>query len=398
MRARRLSVFLPRPTDFYRGLLPQMLTGFEQAGFEVSGTTELLGEAELVKWCREHRTDVVLEMNRTRSEAPFLPREVRHVSWIVDFLGRSEDQIRGSDLTYFFTTGWVAAFAYDTFADWLPPGTCPRTYAPRKIPVAADVSVAGHVPPPWTELELSRNLSRTARPLLFRDFLPTFQEYLAVIQRRLNTLVDVESINHGTLWSEANRIVEVATGDGIVDDPVIKYDLLGRLPRTGLRPAMVREALSAGFSTRIYGTKGWSAWPEFAPHYQGFLAEPSELAKTYESSRMNLHEGEGMHFRSLDCLASGGLLFYCTPRKGRDLRGGWNYCPPGAKLALPSGLLSAGEHFVEYYPGELAEVARYYADHPAECDALRERARAAICEHHTWRHRALKIARDLELI
>ena len=85
MRARRLSVFLPRPTGFYRGLLPQILRGFEQAGFEVSGTTQLLGEAELVEWCREHRADVVFEMNRSRSQVPFLPRSVKHVSWVLSF-------------------------------------------------------------------------------------------------------------------------------------------------------------------------------------------------------------------------------------------------------------------------------------------------------------------------
>ena len=109
MKPLRLSVFLPRPTGFYRGLLPQMLRGFEQAGFEVSGTTEHLGEAELLDWCRSHKTDVVFEMNRTRSEVPFLPRSILHISWVVDFLGRTEAQIQGSDLTYFFTTGWVTA-------------------------------------------------------------------------------------------------------------------------------------------------------------------------------------------------------------------------------------------------------------------------------------------------
>jgi hypothetical protein len=374
------------------------LSGFEQAGFEVSGTTELLGEAALVEWCREHRTEVVFEMNRTRSEVPFLPRSVQHVSWIVDYLGRTEAQIKGSDITYFFTTGWVGSFAYDTFADWLPPGTCPRAYAPRGSSFESDVSVAGHVPAPWTELELNRNLSRTQRPLLFRDFLPPFLDYLSATELRLNTRLDVEAVNHGTLWAEVNRRVELATGAGIVDDAVIKYDILGRLPRTGLRPAMVGEALAAGYSLRIYGTKGWSAWPEFAPHYRGFLEAPSELASAYESSRMNLHEGEGMHFRSLDCLASGGLLLYCTPRKAADLRGGWNYWPPGAKVTLAGAPLLPGEHFVEYYPGELAEKARYYLAHPTETAAVRERARMAICEYHTWRHRALKVARDLEAL
>jgi Glycosyl transferases group 1 len=394
MRARRLSVFLPRPTGFYRGLLPQMLSGFAEAGFEVSGKSELLAEAELVQWCRAHQTDVVFEMNRTRSEVPFLPRHVLHASWIVDFLGRTEAQIKGSDLTYFFTTGWVSAFPYGSFADWLPPGTCPSTYAPRGVPFESDVSVAGHVPLPWTEAELNRNISRSQRPLLFRELLPIFQDYLTALEGRLVT----EVATHATHWDEVNRIVCAATGDGIVDDPVVKYDILGRLPRTGQRPGMVSEALDAGLSLRIYGTKGWSAWPKFAPHYRGFLEQPADLASVYESSRMNLHEGEGMHFRALDCLAAGGPLFYCTPRKSTDPRGGWTFSAPGTKVSLPSAPLVPGEHYVEYYPGELAEKARYYSAHPAELDALRQRARAIVCEHHTWRHRALKIAADLSSI
>ena len=391
MRAPRLTVFLPRPTGFYRGLLPQMLRGFEQAGFEVSGTTESLGEAAIMQWCRSHQPDVVFDMNRTRSQIPFLPRGVVHVSWIVDFLGRTEEQIQGSDLTYFFTTGWVRAFRYDTFSDWLPPGACPSTYAPRRVAFESDVSVAGHVPPPWSEAELNRDVSRGPRPFLFRDLLADFQAYV----RGLDPEQDAD---HGSYWQEVNRLVRVATGDDIVDDPAVRYDLLGRLPRTGLRQSMVSEVLNAGCSLRIFGTKSWTAWPDLAPHYRGFLDSPAELAQAYASSRINLHEGEGMHFRSLDCLAAGGLLFYCTTKKSTDARGGWNWAPPGTRLHHCSPPLIAGEHYVEYYPGELAEKARFYLARPALCEKLRHNARSLICQHHTWRHRALKVKADLESI
>ena len=391
MRAPRVSVFLPRPTGFYRGLLPQMLSGFEQAGFEVSGTSESLGEAEIVQWCRSHQPDVVLDMNRTRSQVPYLPRDVVHVSWIVDFLGRTEEQIQGSDLTYFFTAGWVRAFPYDTFSDWLPPGSCPSTYAPCAAAFASDVSVAGHVPPPWSEAELNRNVSRGQQPWPFRELLAQFQAYVRGL--------DPEYVgDHGAHWREVNRLVHAATGEDIVDDAAVRYDLLGRLPRTGLRRSMVSEALSAGHSLRIYGTKGWTAWPELAPHYRGFLDSPADLARAYSSSRINLHEGEGMHFRSMDCLAAGGLLFYCTSKKSTDPRGGWNWIPPGTNVRYRSPPLVAAEHYVEYYPGELAEKARFYLARPALCDKLRQNARSLICEHHTWRHRALKVKADLQAI
>lgn len=391
MKPVRLSVFLPRPTGFYRGLLPQIMRGFEQAGFEVSGTTDLLGEAELLEWCRSHKTDVVFEMNRTRSEVPFLPRSILHISWVVDFLGRTEAQIKGSEITYFFTTGWVMAFPYDTFCDWLPPGSCPDTYAPSGAPFESDVSVAGHVPPPWNDTELNRNVSRTSRPMSFGDLLAQYQSYLEEVERNFLTQV----ANHGTHWDAVNRLVGEATGEGIVDDPAIKYDLLGRLPRTGLRQSMVTEALEAGHSLRIFGTKGWTAWPALAPHYRGFLDEPAELARVYATSRINLHEGVGMHFRSMDCLATGSLLFYCTRRKSTDEQGPWNWRQPSGNMSDYQPPLVPDEHYVEYYPGEFAEKARYYLAHPAQLERVRANAHAAILEGHTWRHRAQKIARDL---
>ena len=55
-------------------------------------------------------------------------------------------------------------------------------------------------------------------------------------------------------------------------------------------------------------------------------------------------------------------------------------------------------HYVEYYPGEFAEKARFYLAHPALAEKLRQNARSIIAEHHTWRHRALKFARDLEAL
>jgi glycosyltransferase involved in cell wall biosynthesis len=51
---------------------------------------------------------------------------------------------------------------------------------------------------------------------------------------------------------------------------------------------------------------------------------------------------------------------------------------------------------VEYYPGELAEKARFYLARPALCEKLRHNARALICQHHTWRHRALQVKADLQ--
>jgi hypothetical protein len=211
-------------------------------------------------------------------------------------------------------------------------------------------------------------------------------------ERKIETLVS----NHGTHWDAINRLVSEATGDGIIDDPAVKYDLLGRLPRTGLRQSMVSEALKAGHSLRIFGTKGWLGWPELAPYYGGFLEEPADLARVYTSTRINLHEGVGMHFRSMDCLAAGSLLFYCTRRKSTDPQGPWNWRQPTGSMSDYQPPLLPGQHYVEYYPGELAEKSRYYLAHPEQIEKIRQSARQAILEGHTWRHRALKIARDLE--
>ena len=103
-----------------------------------------------------------------------------------------------------------------------------------------------------------------------------------------------------------------------------------------------------------------------------------------------------MHFRSMDCLAAGSMLFYCTRRKSTDVQGPWNWRQPSGNMSDYQPLLLPGEHYVEYYPGELAEKSRYYLAHPEQIQKIRGNAREAILAGHTWRHRALKIARDLQ--
>jgi hypothetical protein len=210
MKPLRISVLLPRPTGFYRGLLPQMMSGFQAAGFEANGTCESLDEAGVLKWCREHQSDVVFDMNRTRSQLPELPRHVRHVTWIVDYLGRTDEQIKGSDITYFFTTGWVASFPHSSFVDWFPPGSCTDTYAPSGAAFESDAAVAGHVPPPWSESELSRNVSKTERLFSFGELVQQFQAWVQALR-------DDDEATHSSYWSAANRIVRAATGDDITD-------------------------------------------------------------------------------------------------------------------------------------------------------------------------------------
>jgi hypothetical protein len=396
MGSGRLALFLPRSTPFYRALWPQMARGFREAGFQVQGGEKLLDEAEMVRFCRSFQPDVVFEMNRTRREAPFLPADVRHVAWIVDFQGRRDEAIQGSELTYLFDPYWRQVFRFGSFVDWLPPGSCAQSYRPGGVSHACDVSFIGHIPRPWSALELARNVSRSQVVLRFEQLLRLYLH-----QRRVAHFVgrDAEgSWDHARYWRFANNLARERTGQPLVDDPVVAYDLLGRVPRMGIRQAMLAEARELTDSLRIWGTDSWQQWPEFAPFYQGLLEAPEDLRQAYAGSRINLHEGVGMHFRALDCLASGGLLFYATETKSGERRGGWGWPLDLWGYGEIDSVPRAGRHYVEYYPGELAELGRFYLDHPDQADRIRAAAHEEVAQHHTWFHRARKVARDLAYV
>ncbi|TPV95181.1 MAG: glycosyltransferase family 1 protein [Myxococcales bacterium FL481] len=399
MPIRRLSCFLPRETPFYANLLRQIQRGFEQCGIECSGALRLLDPAELRQWCREVRPDVVLEMNRARNAAEGLPPDVKHIVWLVDLAGRPADDYRGSDITYFFGPAWGLDISHEGYRRCLVPGSCVDDYPHRPATHEFELSFAGHIPGPWTPEELERDLTSNPGELSFGEFLPAYECRLHEIWDAPLALDD--NLHHGlrysrkrvrrpdSRWNPLTVAKEVVTrlcgGELNLADDRLRYDVIERARRHLNRGGLAQAMLSTGRSVAFYGSSTWSEWSAFASSYRGWLEGPRQLGPAYAGSTINMHEGEGVHFRSMDVMATGGLLAF--RQTARD--------------SSPGGIASMFEPGVHYLPfkiEELTEAVGSWLDQPDRLNSIRHAAATEIRARHTWRHRAESILVDLDRV
>lgn len=374
MSVGHISIFLPRDTDFYRGLLAQMRRGFEELGVTTSGALRHLGADEMHDWCGAHRPDVVFEMNRPRRDAPFLPHDVRHICWLVDFNGRPLEHFEGSDITYLFGVTWPECYPHKGFSRWFGPGACPLDYPAVSREFDVDTSFVGHGPKPWTAAELSRDVTGGRGACSFAELLPGFERRIRQNRDRLRSATDF-------LHLAQDACAELSSQPLILDE-VLQYDVTCRVIRHLNRCDLLDAVLTSESSMALYGPPNWNQWPRYAPYYRGWLSTPEELHRVYVTSAVNLHEGNGIHFRSMDVMSSGGLLMF------RET----------AHDAKHGGIRSMFEPWVHYVPFTLDTLPERLAQCRIDCaraKKIRKEAARAIHAAHTWRHRAQEVLRDL---
>lgn len=371
---KHVSIFLPRDTDFYRGLFSQMIRGFEAAGVRASGALRHLEAAEMREWCAAHRPDVVFEMNRPRRDAEFLPRHIAHVCWVVDFNGRPLGHFEGSEITYLFSDTWPEHYPHtNAFFRWFGPGACELEYPETEHRGEVDASFVGHVPNPWSDAELERDMTGVGAC--------TFGELLADAERLMKEHRDGL---HSTedFMDLVDRACRARCGHGLQLDEVLRYDVTCRLIRHINRTELADAVLEADASLSLFGPVNWSRYARYAPFYRGWLSTPVELRRVYATSRANLHEGTGIHFRQMDAMSTGGLVFFReTPNDHAE-----------------GGIARLFEPYVHYVPftlDTLGERLNGVLADPVRAQAMRTAAARAIRAHHTWRHRAEEVLADL---
>ncbi len=380
-RLRHLAIFLPCTNPFYLGLLVGMKRGFEAVGVTVSGWTELPDEVSYLEFVRLVKPDAILEMNRTRRQRPYLPREVGHISWMVDSAEWPYDQLGDSELIYFIGRHWADRFRARSqgFVDWLPPGTDPVAYAFGQAEPISRFGFAGHIPKPWTAEQEARVVASTPQGNL--DFGRLFR-WCCERWRVPPAGFDNECYLADALAAAAARLgvpVELA-------DPRLRYDISCRTVRLINRTWLADTVLEVSPSFRLGGPPNWPLYPRYAPHYIGPLHGAQALGDFYRTSQFNLHEGVGPHFRVFDCLAAGGLLF-CRRAADNDLPGGL------------ASVLEPGRHYLEF--GDSAELRAQTDDlvrHPERRSDIIQAARAQVEREHSWAVRARKIVDDYQRV
>lgn len=373
---RHVSIFLPRPTPFYAGLLQQLRRGFEALGVATSGLCRQLEGEELAQWCAAHRPDIVFEMNRPRRDVPSLPTSILHVTWVVDLNGRALDYFEGSEITYLFSPGWNRLFSHAGFHRWFGPGADTSIYAPLPLGAARDLGATfvGHIPRPWSDEELQRDVTGGAGAWRFADLLAAIEPWLAQWPDDRRPWVD------DTL-DAAEYFCKRATGVSLVADDRLRYDIRGRIVRHLGRQTTADVMLRHCEDVHFFGPENWRLWPRYAPHYRRHLDTPAELADVFQRSRATFHEGEGVHFRAVDAMATGTLLFF---------REHWHDVHLGglAKVFEP------GVHYVPFTEATLEAQLQRLREEPEMVARIQAEAAAEIARAHTWRHRAAQVLRD----
>lgn len=379
-RRQHVSIFLPRPTPFYAGLLEQLRRGFEAVGVATSGLCRHLEADELTQWCAAHRPDVVFEMNRPRRDVPSLARSIVHIVWVVDLNGRSLDYFEGSEITYLFSPGWYKVYPHAGFHRWLGPGTDPTIYAPPPPGAPRDLGATfvGHIPRPWTPEELNRDLTGGLGSYRFADLLGPLERWLATHPDHRDPL------REDTLEA-AELLCRHVTGVPLVVDERLTYDIRGRIVRHLGRQTVADCMLNHRDDVHFYGPENWRQWPRYAPHHRKLLDSSAEVADVFKRSRSTFHEGEGVHFRSVDAMACGTLLVFHEH---------WYDGDPGGMARV----FEPNVHYVPFTPASLNEQLERFVDDPVAAERIRAEAAAEIHRAHTWTHRAAQVMRDVAAV
>ena len=378
---KRIALFLPRPTPFYTTLFKQMKEGFEQAGFSVGGYTNLLGQKELLEFCRSFRPEAIFEMNRSRVQIPYLPPDIIHIGWIVDLLGGPYTYYGESEILYFFEERrareypgkWLKKYGTKPkcLSDWLPPGHSPDTYYREKITPSMDFSFIGHIPSPWREEELHRVIGDNI----------TFEDFYNCCKDKKHT---------ARFYKYGEKEVARVLGQPIfIEGQKLKYDVYIRIGRMLCRVGMMRCLLSSNASIRIYGPDNWQKWGEFSTYYDRFLNTPDEIRHATLCSRIGVHEGYGTHFRLFDIMATGRCVFFHKNpfRTFKD--------PKSREIEL---LFEPDKHFIYFDDGDVHEKSKYYLNNNQAREKIVQEAYKLVHAKHKWSDRALKIKKDLEKV
>jgi len=338
-------------------------------------------------FCKQYKPDMVIEMNRSRCDVQGLPNDIIHVCWLVDLWEKTLDQYVGSEMIFFFDPTWKKLYPYTDkcFCDCLPPGTSRKQKGTVNNDFLHDFSFAGHIPKPWSENELERVISYEGGPEMKFGTL-----YNAVVKEansistgmwpekataRMKRLIRRGCKIPKTKYYDENmgRRIRVRNLHG-----AIYYDVNTRMSRMWGRQRLIDEAVKISDSVGIYGSENWADWECYRRFYSGMVESPEDLVNVYRGSRINLHQGVGMHFRVIDCMAVGGTIF--VMRRGlKNVQG------------EIGDYFEDGVQFVSFGHDDFAGKAEDILADEDKRRRIGEEARKAVEAAHTWRHRAEKI-------
>jgi hypothetical protein len=375
---RRPILLLSPPSEFYAYLLKGLAEGFKANGYRCNSLNVHVEQSELAVWARRSKACAVIEINRVLASDVDWPKDVAHVAWIQDYRAYGKlvtSDLGASDQLYFIVQPSVFGVDVPPGRSWsvLSPGVRTDVPPPDGATAQRDFCFAGFIPPPL-DMQAQFSAMLDGRPVTLGEFLAQFPVD-ALQQSRTSLMISNRAID-----DTCARI-----GCAPVTRQEIRRVFDEDLVRTVERKQVMEAILTVSKSLEIFGPPTWKKWPQFAPYYRGFVADPRELDPIFQTTRINLHNGVlTMHFRLLDCLAAGGFMMV----NETDL----DFLPGGIRTHF-----EPYRHYVPYPIDDAAAVAKAYL---ADAEARRRIAaqgRRAVLAAHTWTHRTAKILDDLNL-
>lgn len=413
---RSIAIFAPNRSSLYINGLLGLKKEFTRRGIVAHVGWGYLGELQLAQFCDVFRPDAILEIDRTRDNAPGMPKDVTSIAWMQDWLSVGEQHIAssstrigGSDLNYFVAKPESIGVDTSRLPHWgyLLQATDPDIYFPEDIPMESDFSLIGYVPerefidrlddrlnvevPGWNVTNFG-----TIRMLI--DALKangiTWNTYDATEARRaINEHVySFLSMPRNAFWATLQRYrprpVPAPPVDRCVIPDDLKYFIENQIMRALARSTVAEHVLKVSASLRLFGVGMWQTYPLFAAHYAGPVKTETEVRQIYRSTRINLHNAmTQMHSRALDCMAAGSTIMVNRTRRN-------DVSEPDCLCAH----FTPGVHYFEYGEDDLTERARDLLENTELRRRSGELAALAVHNRHTWSHRVDQIIEDLKQI
>lgn len=340
-------------------------------------------EAQLFNVEKEHPSirgyDAAIAINRPRDT--FVPKEVRHVAWIQDYMPGIEPdypgQAQSEDLIFTLGHGpiiGVPCLDWPQYRGSLLVGVDPSLLTYPEEPYEFDISLAGSIGEPFIYWRANKSHTIEMQQEI-QDFLVrTLRELIKPLTGSLDQakvaaeLREIITKKFPNLWDEL--------------DPQFTAAFIHEFARIYDRWTIADLMLEASDNIALVGMN-WHLYPQYKDHAGAFLTDRQDLHRLYRASKINVHNnifGFALHTRVLECMAVGGFVMaHSAPNLD------WNF------EGQIDSEFSPGLHYGWYNGNNFIEQAQFWLEQPE----LRRRAqiecRKIIIDCHLWQHRAQQL-------
>jgi hypothetical protein len=413
-----IALFAPNHSALYLNIFLGLRKEFAKRGVDVHLALGYYKPDMLAQFCDLFKPDAILEIDRTRANAPGMPEDVISIAWLQDWrsvgdghVANSTDRFGGSDLYYFCARPESIGVNTSELKHWayLLQATDADVYYPETLPFESDFTLLGYIPEKqvFDKLDVALPVEVVKGQILTGNFGTLRQlvdamkaegltwntydpmEARRLINRYVRSFLGIAGDERTGFSSPFGGIpaeVNVLLNDQrcFLPDDVMFFFENGLLRALG-RSSVLDSVLRVSQSLRIFGVGPWATYPEYASYYRGLAATETEVRRIYSSSRINLHNAmTQMHTRALDCMASGSIVMVNKIRYNDATQ------PDCLRAHFEPGV-----HYCEYGEDDLSEVGRQLLDDEPARRRMGQAARAAILAKHTWAHRVDQILSDI---